>query len=322
MIARGGIDLGGSKIQTVVTDGQNTVKGEARRPTPTTGTPKDVAKAMAECLTEAAEAAGIKPSDLKGIGVGSPGAVDMKTGTVSQAGNLPGWDGSFKLGPALEKALKAPVKVGNDVQVAVEAEFRLGAGKPFKSVLGVFWGTGVGGGIILNGKAWLGRGEAGEIGHTVVKNGGAKCPCGRRGCLEAYAGRKAMEARARKEHKDGRKTKLLKIMKKEERPRMTSGVWEKALEDDDKLAIELFDRAVDALGAGTASAVNLLDVEAVILGGGMGVRFGKTYGPKIEKAMVPHLFVDSKPPAFKIASLGDLGGAIGAALLIPPRSPR
>ena len=88
------------------------------------------------------------------------------------------------------------MRIGNDVQVATEAEYHLGAGQGFDSLIGVFWGTGVGGGLILGGKPWLGRGAAGEIGHMVIKRGGAKCPCGRRGCMEAYAGRKAMEAEA------------------------------------------------------------------------------------------------------------------------------
>ena len=96
--------------------------------------------------------------------------------------------------------------VGNDVQVATDAEFQLGAGKPYRSLLGVFWGTGVGGGLILDGKPWHGRGGAGEIGHMVVKLDGRTCPCGRRGCMEAYAGRAAMEARARKDDKGARPT--------------------------------------------------------------------------------------------------------------------
>ena len=148
-------------------------------------------------------------------------------------------------------------------------------------MVGVFWGTGVGGGLILDGKPWLGRGEAGEIGHIVVKKGGARCPCGRRGCLEAYAGRAAMEARARREHEDGRKTDLFKIMKKHGRDRLTSGIWERALEAEDPLATELIDRAVGALGAGIASVINLLDVEAVIIGGGIGTRLGEPYAKRI-----------------------------------------
>src|SRR5207248_6760344 len=166
------------------------------------------------------------------------------------------------------------VAVGNDVQVATEAEFHLGAGAPYDSLLGVFWGTGVGGGLILDGKPWLGRGAAGEIGHMVVKRGGARCPCGRRGCMEAYAGRAAMEAKARKELEAGAETDLFKLMEKHGRDRLTSGIWERALRHEDPLAEKLINRAVKALGAGIASAVNLIDPEAVILGGGLGVRFG------------------------------------------------
>jgi glucokinase len=319
---RGGIDLGGTKIQTVVVDGRWKVLGQARRQTPTSGTPTDVAEQMAAAMRDAASDAGVEPAALTGIGVGSPGEVNQRTGAVSQARNLPGWEGTFKLGSWLTKALGPPVAVGNDVQVATDAEAKLGAGRPYRSLLGVFWGTGVGGGIVLDGKPWLGRGSAGEIGHMVVKEGGARCTCGRRGCMEAYAGRAAMEARARHEHKDGRKTELFKIMRKHDRDRLTSGIWERALKAKDPLAIELIDRAVEALGSGVASAVNLLDVEAVIVGGGIGVRLGEPYVKRIRKAMAPHLFNDSQPPALHVASLGDLGGAIGAALLSASRDKR
>jgi glucokinase len=143
--ARGGIDLGGTKIQTAVVDGRSKVLGEARAPTPTSGGPEDVAAAMAQAMAEAATHAGVETANLVGVGVGSPGEIDGRTGAVSQAKNLPGWDGAFKLGPWLRKELGAPVKVGNDVRVATEAEFRLGAGRPYDSLIGVFWGTGVGG---------------------------------------------------------------------------------------------------------------------------------------------------------------------------------
>jgi glucokinase len=314
MILRGGIDLGGTKIQTVVVDGRWKVLGEARRPTPTTGGPEDVAEQMAEAMREAAQAAGVDPGNLVGVGVGSPGIVNGRTGTVSRARNLPGWEREFKLGAWLSESLGPPVRVGNDVQVATEGEFRLGAGRPYKSVVGVFWGTGVGGGLVLDGKPWLGRGEAGEIGHIVVKKDGARCPCGRRGCMEAYAGRAAMEAKARRQHRNGRKTDLFKIMDKHGRDRLTSGIWERALKAEDSLATELIERAVGALGTGIASVINLLDVEAVIIGGGIGTRLGEPYTEKIVEEMGKHLFVDDNPPAVKVAALGDLGGAIGAAL--------
>jgi glucokinase len=314
VVARGGIDLGGTKIQAVVTDGRWNVLGQSRRPTPTEGGPEQVAEQMAEALRDAALQAGTRPSALAGVGVGSPGEVNVTTGAVSQARNLPGWEGTFQLGKWLTKSLGAPTSVGNDVRVATAAESRLGAGRRYKSLLGVFWGTGVGGGVILNNEPWLGRGSAGEIGHMVVKRGGARCTCGRRGCLEAYAGRAAMEIKARSDHKKGKHTELFKIMKKHDRDRLTSGIWERALKAKDPLAEKLIDRAVKALGAGIASAVNLLDVEAVIIGGGLGTRLGEPYVKRIREAMAPHLFNDDHPPALHVAGLGDLGGAIGAAL--------
>jgi glucokinase len=313
---RGGIDLGGTKIQTAIVDARGEVVGQARRPTPTSGGPKDVGGAMAEALREAAADAGVEPSALAGIGVGSPGDADERTGVVANARNLPGWEGSFPLAEALEGFLGTQVRVGNDVQVATEAEFHLGAGQQFRSLIGVFWGTGVGGGLVLDGNPWLGRGAAGEIGHIVVKRGGAKCPCGRRGCLEAYAGRAAMEAEARRQHEEGQKTDLFKLMEKHGKPRLTSGVWERALDHGDTLTERLIERAVEALGTGIASAVNLLDPEAVIIGGGLGIRFGERLMGPLTEEMGQHLFVDERPPAVRVASLGDLGGAIGASLLV------
>jgi glucokinase len=313
---RGGIDLGGTKIEAIVVNPDNDVLGQARRPTPTEGGPAAVAEQMAEALIAAAKAASVEPSALAGVGVGSPGDVDEQAGTVANAGNLPDWEGVFELGKTLSDKLGTKVLIGNDVQVATQAEFEFGAGRPYQSLLGVFWGTGVGGGLIFDGKPWLGRGGAGEIGHMVVKLDGARCLCGRRGCMEAYAGRAAMEARARRKHDAGTKTELFKLMKKHDRTRLTSAVWEDALEHDDELATNLIDRAVAALGAGIASAVNLLDIEAVVLGGGLGVRFGQPMAERIATEMHPHLFNDSRPPAVRVAGLGDLSGGIGAAMLV------
>jgi glucokinase len=311
----GGVDLGGTKIQTVVLAPRGKVLGEARAETPTSGGPEAVTEAIASAMREAAQAAGVEPADLAAVGVGSPGEVDESAGTVAQARNLPDWQAAFPLAARLGEALGTRVAVSNDVRAATLAELKLGAGKPYSSLLGVFWGTGIGGGVILNGRRWVGRGAAGEIGHTVVKIGGRRCGCGRRGCLEAYAGRASMERKARRLVEKGQQTELFEIMEKRGRTRLTSGVWERALDGNDPVAVHLIDQAVEALGAGIASADNLLDVEAVIVGGGLGTRLGEPYVARIRDAMMPHLFVDDRPPPVHLAALGDLGGAIGAALL-------
>jgi glucokinase len=313
---RVGVDLGGTKIQTIVVDANYEVLASARRPTPTTGGPKDVADAIIASVREASATASIEPGRLAGIGVGSPGDIDKAAGTISEARNLPDWEGTYPLAAVVSDALGPAVSLGNDVTVATTAEFARGAGKPYGSLLGVFWGTGVGGGLILDGKPWLGRGGAGEIGHMVVECGGDLCPCGRRGCMEAYAGRAAMETRARERHDKGEETDLFKLMEKHGRTRLTSGIWARALKRSDPLAEKLVERAIAALGAGVASAVNLLDVEAVVIGGGLGDRLGQPYAERIVAAMKPHLFSDSRPPAVLVTTLGDLGGALGAAMLV------
>ncbi len=314
MSSYGGIDLGGTKIQAAIVDQRNEVLGSARRATPTEGGPADVAAEMERALRDAAEAADLDPKALAGVGVGSPGTISG--GEVRSARNLPGWEGAFPLGDTLAEALGSEVRIGNDVRVATDAEFKLGAGRAYSSLLGVFWGTGVGGGAILGGELWTGRGGAGEVGHIVVEIDGARCTCGRRGCMEAYSGRAAMEAHVRKLVEKGHKTDLFKLMKEHDRTRLTSGIWARALDQGDDLAHEMIERAIRALGAGVASAVNVLDVEAVVIGGGLGVRLGDPYAKRIAKAMQPHVFNDNPPPEVHVAALGDLGGAIGASLLV------
>jgi glucokinase len=314
---RGGIDLGGAKVQAVVVDQEHRPLGTARDATPADGGPPAIAEAMTQALGEAARDAGVELSTLLGVGACSPGDVDEATGVVTNAATPDGWAGvSFPLAEELGRRLGTTVRVGNDVNMATLGEFRLGAAKPYDSVLGVFWGTGVGGGLILDGKPWTGRGGAGEIGHTVVDRHGRRCPCGNRGCMEAYAGRGAMERAAREAHDHGRKTRLFKIMEERGRDRLTSGVWERALEHGDKVAAALMEDAVDALGTAIGSAVNLIDVPAVVLGGGMGLRFASRVREQLEGHMLEHLFNRDDPPALLVAELGDLGGAIGAALLV------
>jgi glucokinase len=314
MSLRSGVDLGGTKIEAVVVDENGKVSGQARMPTPTDGGPPAVVSAIAQGVRDAAKEAGVDPAQLQGVGIGSPG--EVSDGNVAHARNLPDWDDPFPLAKKLGEEMGLEVQVGNDVGVAVDAEAALGAGKQYRSFVGVWWGTGVGGAFVIDGKRWLGRGAAGEIGHTVVKLHGRECDCGRHGCLEAYAGRGSMEHRARKLAKDGEKTDLFDLMEKHGRTRLTSGIWERALHKGDKVAEKLFDEAYDALGAGIASVVNFLDVEAIVVGGGLGTRFGADGVERIAREMQPHLFVPERPPEVVPAELGDLGGAIGASLLV------
>ena len=315
---RGGIDLGGTKIQAVIIDDDHHVHGKARGATPTTGGPEAICDAMASTLLEAAKDAELDPAQLHGVGVGGPGAIDTAEGTMSHAGNLDGWqDRAVPVASLLGSVLHTKIALGNDVDVATAAEFELGSAKEYHSILGVFWGTGVGGGIILNDKQWDGRGAAGEIGHVCVQFvDGAPCGCGRFGCMEAYAGRGKMETVARARADAGESTRLFEIMAERGKPRLSSGVWQQALEEGDAVAKEIFEVALKALGAGVASVINVLDVEAVILGGGLGTRFGQPYADLLSKQMAPHLFRDDRPPIVRVAELGDLGGAIGASLLV------
>ena len=312
----GGIDLGGTKVAAAIIGPNSEVIAYSKQPTPDRGGPADVVRAVVATIEAAAAEAGVETSSLRGIGIGAPGSVDSSAGTLSGAGNLPNWKDSYPLGDELSQALGTPVSVGNDVQVGTNAEYQLGAGAGFNSLLGVFWGTGVGGGIILDGKPWKGRGRAGEIGHTLVRRGGARALNGLHGTVEAYAGRKSMEDKARRVVKKGRKTSLFKIMKKRDKTSLTSTVWWHALEDGDELAEDLLHRAVTALSAGIASAVNLLDVEAVVIGGGLGVRFADTLVPQIIDGMGAYLLDPENPPTVRVAALGDNGGVIGASLLV------
>ena len=314
---RAGVDLGGTKIEVLVIDGEQEVLGRARRPTPTEGGAHAVVAAIAGAVSDAAADASTTAAELTGIGVGSPGAVDEEAGTVGHTSNLAGgWTDPFPFAAELSSLTGRPVRIANDVEAAAGAEIELGAGRKLPSFLAVWWGTGVGGSVVLNGERWHGRGAAGEVGHMVVRMGGRRCPCGRHGCVEAYAGRAAMEERARRLHEHGQKTKLFELMEAAKRDRLSSSIWQKALEHDDALARGLIDDAYEALAAVSASVLNLLDLDGVILGGGLGTRFGAAAATRIRSQMEQHLFHPDRDPAVVPAELGDDGGAIGAGLLV------
>jgi glucokinase len=253
---------------------------------------------------------------LRSLGIGTPGRIDAETGTVMLAANVPGFAGHVQLGPQLSAALDGiTVALDNDVRVAVLGEHTRGAGRPFRNMLGVWVGTGVGGGLVLDGELHDGRGAAGEIGHLVVRPGGRTCSCGRKGCVEAYAGRARLEARARALVGRGQKTDLFRIMKARGQTRLSSGVYARALEKRDAMTRRLIEDAAWALGVGLASAQNLLDLDAIVVGGGLGDRLGQPFVDRIVHHMQPHLFSRENPPLVLTTELGDLSGAVGAAVL-------
>jgi glucokinase len=307
-----GVDLGGTKIFAVLMKGNEVgdeVAAEAKRKTPTQGGPLAVVDAIAAVIEELG---GIKGVDA--VGVGAPGAVDAAAGVVKKAPNLPGWHEPFGLAAAMSEALDGiTVRIDNDVNVGALAEHQLGAGQGSSDMLGVFIGTGVGGGLILDGALRRGpTGFAGEIGHTIVVPDGRRCGCGGRGHLEAYAGRAALEKRARELEAEGRDTALFELAPNK---RMTSGVFAKALAAGDSVTIELLDEAVALLGAAIASAVTLLDLELVVVGGGLADRLGAAFVGRIEQAVRSELFADGSSLRVVPGELGDRGGALGAALL-------
>jgi glucokinase len=311
-----GVDVGGTKIQSTAVRSKNMVGGH-RLATPLTGA-KDVATAIVDAVAKALADAGAQITDLRAVGIGAPGAIDIEAGTVSSSPNLPGFQEAepVALGAMVSETLGGvPVKLDNDVRVAILGEWKRGAGRGYRNLLGVWVGTGVGGGLVLDDELFEGQGAAGEIGHTIVKPGGRICSDGRHGHLEAYAGRAQMEAHARHLVKEGHKTELFEIMEKKGRTRLSSGVWAAALEKHDKMARELIDDAVWALGTGLASVQNLLALEAIIIGGGLGDRLGPPFVERIRDEMLPLLFVPEHPPAMLSSEFGDLSGAVGAAVL-------
>ncbi|HYD11075.1 MAG TPA: ROK family protein, partial [Acidimicrobiales bacterium] len=200
------------------------------------------------------------------------------------------------------------------VNVATAAEHRLGAARGHDDVLCVFAGTGVGGGLVLDGALRRGpHGLTGEIGHTIVVAGGRRCGCGGLGHLEAYAGRRCLEGEARRLHEGGRATKLVEIAGDQ---KMKSSAFSKALAAGDEVARELLDGAADALAAAFASAAALVDLSLIVLGGGLAEKLGDPFVQQIDAALQERLFVRSMDLHVVPAALGDHGGAVGAALLL------
>lgn len=303
-----GIDLGGTKIfgalVDVRDDGTVEVLGDHKRPTPR-GSAADVADAVAEVVHA------LHP-DPGAVGVGTPGVVVPGTGTVQYAPNLSGFERPVPLGAMVAERVGAPVAVGNDVNVAALGEARAGAAAGHLDVLAVWLGTGVGAGLILDGRLRTGpSGLAGELGHTVVIPDGRRCACGGRGHLEAYLGRRALEEQVRELHRVGRPSSLVDDVGER---RMKSSAFQQAYAAGDEVTVELVDRGLGLLGIAVANAVVTVDVSAVVIGGGLGERLGDVVVRSLQTSLAGLRF-SGDPPSVARAVLGDHAGAVGAAVL-------
>lgn len=307
-----GVDVGGTKILAAVVhhgEPHHTTKVA----TPTSG-PDHLVAAIVELVAGLHHEHGV---DVERVGIGAPGPVDPDHGVLRDAPNLVGTE-PVPIADLVADGLDAKgisrvhVRVDNDVNVAVRGEWQHGAGKGHDDLLAVWWGTGIGGGLVLDGAVRSGpSGAAGEIGHTNYRPDGLRCGCGRAGHVEAYAGRAGLEAEARRRHAAGESTVLVDLAGEE---RMKSKVWAKALEEGDVTATALLDQAAQALAVGIASAVTLLDVDLVVLGGGLGSRLGAPWAARIEQGVLARAF--SHPDVRVVPSaLGDDAGIVGAAEL-------
>jgi glucokinase len=310
----GAVDLGGTKILAAVFAPDGTIAARAKKATGRDHSPAAVADRMASCVREAARAAGIDAANLRAVGVGAPGPIEAATGVVLTAPNLD-WE-NVPLKAELEARLGVPVEVDNDVRVAVLAEHAAGAGRGVRNMVGIWPGTGVGGGVVLDGRLFRGTdGLAGEIGHITIKAGGPRCGCGGRGHLEALCSRTAIVRDIAKAARRGTPTALTKIAGGD-LTSATSGALAKAWSRGDKLVTRVLNRAARHLAHGIASVANLLNPELVVLGGGVIEALGDQFVEQIT-AEVRKLPLHESTRSIRIAraAFGDDAGISGAALI-------
>ena len=306
-----GLDLGGTKIAAALLTGDGRIVGRARLGSRAGSGGDAVAENMLTAVDEALHSAGTTRAALRGAGIGAPGPLDYATGVILFAPNLGMRD--FPLRDYIAERLGVPVFLDNDVNMGTYGEYLAGAARGYRYVLGVFPGTGVGGGLIVDGQVFRGaNGTAGEIGHIIVQHGGALCGCGQRGCLEAYASRSAIARDLVMLAAIGQAPTVraaagtrLKAVK--------SGVIARALAANEPAVREVVERSAHYLGIGVANCVNLFSPDLVVLGGGLVGKLGDRYVAQVERAMQRHAL---EAPAAGVrvvpAQLGDEAGVRGA----------
>jgi glucokinase len=309
-----GIDLGGTKILAGVVAADQRILGRSKRPTPAKEGGNAIFRTILECVDEALAAARITRAEIAAVGVGSPGPLNPETGVILFSANLNVRD--FPLGPDLSSILQRPVLVQNDVRVGGYGEFRLGAGRGHRNLIAAFVGTGIGGCLILDGKVVSGAtGNAGEIGHIIVKAGGPRCGCGAHGCMEALASKTAIARRIAKAVRKGHPTVLGDRVSKKS-GRLKSGDLADAVAASDPVALREVHRAAHYLGLGLGSLVNVFGPELVIIGGGVAGALGGPFIDLVRTSARHQILIDpDNKIRFVQAALGDDAGILGAALL-------
>jgi glucokinase len=310
-----GIDLGGTKILAGVVNAEGKILGTAKRATKPEIGPEKIIERMIKTVREAVKAADLESADVAAACTGAPGPLNPDQGIIWDAPNLGGWK-DVPLGRMLTDGLGIPCFIENDVNLGTLGEYALGAGQGVKSLVGIFVGTGIGGGLILDGTLWQGwRKAAAEIGHTILLAEGPACNCGNRGCLEALASRTAIERDIWAGINAGRESLIPEIMGQESRERLTSSALAEAWQKEDPLVREVLGRVQFYLGLAVASVVNFIDPEMVVLGGGVIEALGDKFLEPI-RAVAYQNFLNkrgAKEVQIVPTKLGDQAGILGAA---------
>ncbi|HZR20997.1 MAG TPA: ROK family protein [Verrucomicrobiae bacterium] len=310
-----GVDLGGTKILSGVFDHSLECVGTAKLSTKSQRGVDKVVERIARSAQDAVDEADLTFKQIAGVGIGAPGAVDFDSGTVIFAPNLEGWK-EIPLKKELEKILGVPVFVENDCNISALGVYVAELKSKPRSMVGIFVGTGIGGGLIVDGELYSGFGHtAGEIGHMVLEISGPKCGCGNKGCFEALASRTAIFQQIKAGIKDGQKT-LLTEMLGDDLADLRSGDLRKAIRRGDKFVDRIIEGAAEYIGIATANLVNVLNPEVVVLGGGV----IEALADEMMSVIIETTQDYAMPGALKgveiVASrLGDNAGITGAAVL-------
>jgi glucokinase len=309
-----GVDLGATKIVSGVFDSKLNLIGTWKTSTKARRGSKEVLDRIARCIRDAVDECDLALSHIKSVGVGAPGTIDADAGKVLVAPNL-GWK-EVSLQKELETQLELPVLVENDCNLCTLAvhvhEFKA---KP-KHMLGIFLGTGIGGGLVLDGNLYRGAHDlAGEVGHMIIQTGGPKCACGNEGCFEALASRSAIFQRIVAAVKEGQKTMLTEMLGDDLKD-LRSGDLRKAMRRGDKLVQKVIVQAAEYTGIAVANLVNIFNPELVVLGGGVIEALEEEMLPVITRSAREHVLARNPKTMELVASrLGDNAGMIGGALL-------